>query len=231
VLQDVRTRTDRRGGVWGFAYDFAGKLAADTMPTVTAAGQQVRPTVRFSSLERTVLVAPASGQGTSANPAPRVDPATARATVTTPGGSVTRYQLDRWRAATRIEEPYGRVSLVTRDDSGRVRRTVSAAGDTVDFTWVKANLTQTTNRATGATVTMTYEPTYNQLATVSGHASPVWNYWSSGRLDSTRAGASTRKVTKSHYDNRGRDTLVDEPAGADGEPHLRLPRQSAEPDR
>lgn len=36
---------DRRGGAWGIAYDFASKLAADTMPTVTADGQAVRPTV------------------------------------------------------------------------------------------------------------------------------------------------------------------------------------------
>ena len=61
---------DRRGGAWGLAYDFAGKLAGDTAPQVTANGQNVRPVTGYASAEQAVLINPASGQGTSSNPAP-----------------------------------------------------------------------------------------------------------------------------------------------------------------
>ncbi len=63
-------RTDRRGGLWGFRYDFAGKLAADTLPTITVDGGSVRPVVGYASLEAGELVDPASAYGTLSNPAP-----------------------------------------------------------------------------------------------------------------------------------------------------------------
>lgn len=78
--------TDRRGGQWGFTYDFAGKLLADTMPTIKADGQNVRPVVHFRSLEAAILADHTAGQGSSSTPAPRVLPANVRAEVTNPRG-------------------------------------------------------------------------------------------------------------------------------------------------
>lgn len=209
----MKLRTDRRGGLWGFAYDLAGKLAADTMPTVTADGSLMRPVMRFGSLEQAVLVDPTSGFGTSTNPAPRVDNVMVRASVTNARGAVTRFRLDRWGSAMRTEEPHGRIGVVARDDSGRVIQTISPGGDTTDIAWAKNNVTQRRNRTVGDTVTMTYEPLHNQLATISGHADSVWQYWSNGRMDSMRVGRSSKAPTRFWYDIRGRDTLVKDPEG------------------
>jgi RHS repeat-associated protein len=209
----MKTRTDRGGGAWGFAYDFAGKIAGDTMPTIVADSVSVRPVVRFVSSEKVALVDPASGLGGSGSPAPRVRSDSVLAQTTNPRGAVTRLRLDGWRSATRVLEPYARVSAVVRDDSGRMTRVVSPAADTTDLTWSKGNLIQSVNRTTGRTVSATYETTYNQLVTLTGDADSVWNYWSGGKLDSTRAGASNKKAVKIWYDNRGRDTLIKDPEG------------------
>jgi YD repeat-containing protein len=106
-------RTDRRGGAWGFAYDFAGKLAADTMPQITADGQSVRPVVRLRSAESATLADPALGYGSFSNPAPRVRPDSVRAELTNPRGFTTRFALNRFGAPTRIEEPLGRTTQFT----------------------------------------------------------------------------------------------------------------------
>jgi RHS repeat-associated protein len=209
----LKTRTDRNSGVWGFAYDFADKLAADTAPTIYADGALLRPVVNHSSHEKAVLVDPSSGYGSSGNPATRVIPTNVRASITDARGSVAKYALDRWRAPTRIEEPYSRVTQITRNSNGRVTQTTSPAGQIVDYTWSAGNLTQVYDNTTGKTVQMSYELDYNQITQIRGHADSVWNYWSNGRLDSVRVGNINKKVTKIKYDIKGRDTLVTDPEG------------------
>src|SRR4029077_20788939 len=102
--------TDRRGGAWGIAYDFAGKLVADTGPQITANGQAVRPAVGYASLEKKILIDPSSGLGTSSNPGANVDTASVRVSRTNGRGFTTTYALDRFGAPTLVQEPLGRTT-------------------------------------------------------------------------------------------------------------------------
>lgn len=197
-------RYDRRGSPWGTAYDFAGRIAADTTPTVTADGSSVRLVTQFRSAESAVVVDPASGYGTSGNPAPRMLPGDVRARVTTPRGYATTYQLDRLGPPLRVEQPRARVTTFTRNAHGLILSETSPSGHVVSFEWSGPNLTKTTDGATGRIVRMEYEPTYNQLTRRHGDVDSLWNEWSGGRLDSTRSRSVSRPVTKFTYDSRGR---------------------------
>jgi RHS repeat-associated protein len=207
----VARRTDRRGSFWGFAYDFSGKLRADTLPAVTLGGANVRPVILLRSVESIVLVDPASGLGTSANPASRIDTSVVRAEVTNARGFVTRYAVDRWGAATRVEEPLGRVSRAWRNSIGQDTLTISPRGDSVRMVWTGSDLTQIVHRPLGRTINMEYEMSFHELKRVYGDVTSLWNYWSSGRLDSVRIGQSGDTVTRFKYDSRGRDTLRIDP--------------------
>jgi RHS repeat-associated protein len=206
--------TDRRGGTWKIGYDFAGKLATDSMPAITIDGQSIRPVVQYRSYTAAALIDPATGQGTAGNPAPRRKADTLRADVTNPRGFSTRYALNRWGAATRIEEPLGRVSTITWNDSAQVTRSTAPVGRIAKLTWNKSNLTKMWDSTTGQVQNFQYEPTFNQVTQTSGHARPTWNYYgTNGRLDSTRVGSSSAKVTKLTYDSRGRALSVTDPEG------------------
>lgn len=209
----ARVRTDRRGGLWGFRYDFAGKLGADTLPTITADGASLRPVVAYSSVEAGELVDPGSGYGTSANPAPRVMPGNLRAKVTNPRGFLTASLVDRFGAPLRVEEPLGLVTTIDRDANALVVRSVGPDGHIVKNTWSGPDLTQVFDSTAQQTVNYTYESTYHQVTQIKGDADSVWAYWSGGKLDSTRVGRSSQPVTRFTYDTRGRILSATDPGG------------------
>src|SRR5688572_29396472 len=201
-----------RGGVWNTGFDFSGALAADTTPAVLADGSNVRLVTQFRSAESTVLVDPASGYGTSSNPAPRVIPADIRARITNPRGHFVSYQLGVFGSPLRIEEPRARISTFVRNAHDQVSSQTSPSGNTVTFAWAGPNMTQITDGVTGKVVHMEYEPTYGQLKKRYGDVDSLWNYWSaSGRLDSTRSQSIGRPVTKFTYDSRGRPLTRTDP--------------------
>jgi RHS repeat-associated protein len=198
----MRTRTDRRGSVSGFAYDFAGKLAADTLPTISADGVNVRPVSKGRSLETTVLIDPASGKGTAAAPGTRVIPANVRATVTNARANVTSYALDRSGAPTRIEAPLGRTTVFERNPHSQVTRSISPSGDTVDYAWNAEKLIEMYQRSTGQRVTMEYEFTYGQLTRKSDGVTQMWQSWSGGKMDYRDVGrAPGQNRTTFTYEN------------------------------
>lgn len=202
-------RTDRRGGAWGVAYDFAGKAAADTAPQITANGQPLRPVVGYGSFEKAVLIDPASGRGTSTNnPALRIIGTTIRVSVTNPRRITTTYAPDRFGAATRIEEPLGRTTSFLRDgDSHVVRDSLPeglltanpARGHIHRYIWsgptgrLKANLAQVWDSATQRTINYTYDNTYNLLTLMSGDVDSLINVLTSDKkaTDSSRIGGAT----------------------------------------
>ena len=180
--------TDRRGAAWDLTYDFAWKVATVTAPQVTASGQGVRPVITYASLERKVLIDPASGQGTSANPGANVDTAVVRATVTNARGYTTTYALDRFGAPTLIQEPLGRTSIFARDSNSAITRSVAPSGHVAKFTWNGPDLTQTLDSTTGRTINYAYVS--NRVSTISGDVDSVVNHWTGTRLDSTHTGGS-----------------------------------------
>ena len=184
--------SDRRGGAFGIAYDFAGKVAADTAPQVTVNGQLVRPVVALSSIERTVLIDPASGKGTSSNPGSDVDTAVVRASLTNARGYVTTYALDRFGAATLVQEPLGRTTSFTLDSNSAVVRQVLPSGHVTTYTWVGPDLMQTvdSNSTTGTGRTIHYRYAAHQVDSVYGDVDSVVNHWTGNVLDSTHIGGA-----------------------------------------
>ncbi len=166
---------DRRGSGFGLSYDWAGRLSASTLPQITTAdGTAVRPATRYRSWAAAVL--PDSGRGTFPSPADARLPSGLRAEITNPKANVTRLALDRWNAPTRVEEPFGRVSLAGRTEHGRVERTISPAADTVDYAYdaTGTDLLTVTERRTGRVITMTYTPDH-RLRTSTGGAQSIEN--------------------------------------------------------
>jgi len=186
-------RTDRRGGMWGVAYDFASKLAGDTAPQVTANGQPLRPAVGYASLEKAVLIDPGSGLGSSTNPAPRINGVAIRASVTSPRRITTSYALDRFGAATRLEEPLGRTTAFLRDADSHVVRDSLPSRHITRYSWSRSNLTQVWDSATQRKVNYTHDGTYNLLTMMSGDVDSLINVLTSDRkaTDSSRVGGAT----------------------------------------
>lgn len=211
----MRHRTDRRGGGWGFRYDFAGKLYQDSMPQVVADGSSTRPVVTFRSLERRVLVNPGSGAGTSSNPATSVAPGSAEPWVKNPRGKHTHFEVDRFYAPTQIREPLGRRTDFVRNTDSQVTRVTAPSGQQTDFTWSGPDLTKTEDQTTGRTVRVNYEATYHQPIKVYGDADSVFaSYDTSGRLETLRRGSSSVPATTSHYSGtESRPDSVVDPEG------------------
>ncbi len=160
---------DRRGSGYGLDYDGAGQVAASTLPRITTAdGEQLRPTTRYDSWAAAVL--PEPGRGTFTNPAAQRLPSDLRAEITDPRENVTRLAIDRWNAPTRVEGALGRVSLTERTEHGRVERTVSPAGDTVDYAYdpTGTDLIRVHDHRTGQLVQMGYTPDHRLSAAIGG---------------------------------------------------------------
>ncbi len=190
------------GGNWyDLTYDFAGKLRSDSTPAVLANGITQRLATRYTSTESLVLVPSGVSTATSV----RSD--SLRASVINPRGFTTAFALDRWRAATRVEQPLGRVSTVSRNTIGQVTSSTAPSGQRVDYVWTGKNLTRVTDQFTGRQVNVEYEPTYNEVSRVYGHTDSLWNYWSGGKLDSVRVGYRGQPnppAPRYLYDSRGR---------------------------
>lgn len=192
--------TDRRNAPWDLTYDFAGKVATITAPQVHASGQAVRPIITYGSLEHNVLIDPASGKGSSATPGANVDTAAVRATVTNARGYATTYALDRFGAATLIQEPLGRISRYSRDINSAITRSVTPSGHVTKSTWNGPDLIQTVDSMTGDTINYAYTSSSNpfvahRMTSMSGGVDSVVNHWTLGgaapiTLDSTHRGGS-----------------------------------------
>lgn len=199
--------TDRRGAAWDLTYDFAGKVATVTAPQITASGQAMRPVITYASLERKVLIDPASGYGSSTNPGANVDSAAVRATVTNARGYLTTFALDRFGAPTLIQEPMGRTSRFDRDINSAITRSVTPSGKVTKYIWNGPDLTQTVDSMTGRTINYTYVS--NRMTTMSGDVDSVVNHWTGQRLDSTHTGGSG--WTKFTYGTDGRVCTMFDP--------------------
>jgi len=200
-LHRLTHMTDRRGGAWGIAYDFAGKVRADTAPAITTAhGSGERPVVSYASLESALLPDTALHLGTWANPASVAVSGTVRAKVTTPRGYTTAFVLDRFGQAERIEAPLGRTARFTLDTLGRHMVDSLPGGRLIRYTWSGTNLMQWKDSTTGRTINYTYDPTYNLLTLMSGDVDSLINRLTSDKAsaDSTRIGGAAH-WTESYY--------------------------------
>ena len=199
-------------------YDIHGQMRDQLLTWVgtTDSPDAVRPTFLFRSLELAVLPGrDASGgwTGTSrSSPAPRVLPADVRVEVTEPRGSTTRMAVDRFGSPTRVEEPLGRVTTLTRDAHGRVTYSRAPSGHEMAYTYSGLDLTRVQDHTTGAVVNLEYEPTYHEVRHVYGDVTEAWSYYNAqGLPDSTRVGTASSPVTKYTYTSHGRVKSVTDP--------------------
>jgi RHS repeat-associated protein len=184
VLDTYWTEAAPRATGWHmgthFDYDAHGQVAAVTAPQVkvtdVGVGQNVdmRPVVTSRSLEMAVL-AP-SGTGSVGNPAPRVLPENVRVEGTDARGFTTRAAVDPFGAPTRIEEPLGRVTSLTRDRHGRSMRTVASSGHVSRAEYRGMELRLTEDLVTGVVVEMTYTRDHQLLAATGGSTSVASTY-------------------------------------------------------
>ena len=226
VAYDTTARADsvidRRGSVRHFAYDGFGFLQYDSLPEIKVDGADVRPVIEYKHPAGLVGPAPGSGEGTSGNPASKITGSNVKPWVKDPQGYSTYFTLDRFGAPTKIEEPRGRVTTLTRNTNSQVTRLitpatdtrVTPAADTVDFTWSSSNLTKLESSATGQVVNYTYETTYNQVTHISGDVPEQWFHYTSGGLDSTSVATGSDTVTtKYELDSYGRVEKITDPEG------------------
>lgn len=227
--------TDRGSNTWKYVYDFASKLASDSTPsilvdtTTSGAGSlvNVRLGSKVVSLESAILIDPASGKGTSANPASQVLSAKVRAALygmplETTTAHVTRYALDRFLAPLRIEQDsLADTTFLTRDMNEHVTRTLerrkqrTVASDSSVYNGPR--LVQSINEITGASISYTYDLTYDLVKHISGSTQTVQDYFDATkiRIDSMRVGSNADSTKDSVsifvHDARGRVTKSIDP--------------------
>ncbi|HET7461048.1 MAG TPA: RHS repeat-associated core domain-containing protein [Longimicrobium sp.] len=205
---------DRSGGQYDVTYDHVGGLAAISAPAVYTTDQgTVQPVSATRSLWAAVL--PGPGLGTTSAPGARVVPANVRVTAADPRGNVVKAAVDRYGAPIRIEQPYGQVATIDRNQHGQVTRTVLPTGHTVTATWSGVELTRVVDETVNDTTTTDYEHTWHQPTYVrNGLQRDSMYYGASGQLDSVVSlGGGTRRVQQYSYWPDGRLYSVTDPAG------------------
>lgn len=212
---------DARGSQTDYGTDQLARVRTVTLPTITVNGAPTRPQTTVVNAEASAAVDFAAGKGTPTNPSPRVDPDTLRTLVTNARGFTTGFQLDRFGAPVRIEEPLGRTTEITRDEHSRPRTVREPSGHTttIDYElWrVSSRVIRATDETTGRVVNISYGTNRFDLpARVYGDV-PERNYvyrdTAEGRwvLDSTWV--TGQKATHYTFDARGRVVSVTDPEG------------------
>ncbi|MDB4948141.1 MAG: repeat protein [Gemmatimonadetes bacterium] len=205
---------DRNSALTSFYYDVNGLTSAHQLAPVMLAGQTspTRPSWYFTQQLSRVL--PASGKGTQANPGDRRQPADVYASITDPRGNVSTVVADRFGLPVKSVNPLGAVTVIERNDSGQMVRTVAPSGHAVRYTWSGVELTKVKDETTGDSVRYEYEHTFHQPTHVVHGTSEVWNYYggTAGVLDSTKVAG--QPATRFNYDARGRVE-----SSIDGEQH------------
>ena len=203
----VTSYVDRALRTWTFTWDAFGKVATTTTPSFTAeGGQSFQLTTSYTSLEMA-----AQGQvngGTHAAPLPRVNPATLRVSITDPRSRITRYALDPWGAASRVEDYTGYAATSTRNVEGQLVSATDARGNTTGYGWNGGDLTSVTNA--GGSTAMVYDAAGNVTDVTLPTGETVKNVYSAttGLLTYSLADGDTTSYT---YDTRGRVLTVTDP--------------------
>ncbi len=151
-------KTDARHQVTQYAYDYAGRFSAATLPT-----GEVR---RLTPSQRLAVPDIDAGQGTQSNPAPLAAPLSSAA-FQDGNGRTSTFALDPLGRITQQTDALNRVTLIERDGQGHPAKITRPNGAVTVMTYdAKGNLLTTTEQAIAATTTLTYEPTFNQVTTI-----------------------------------------------------------------
>src|SRR5689334_806434 len=215
------SRKDARESVTDYTSDSLGVVKTVTLPSITVNGSPTRPVTTVVNGLTNAASDWAGGVGTAGNPRPRVDPDTLRVLVTNARGFTTKFQLDRFGAPLRIEEPLGRTTVIARDEHSRPDTVTEPSGHKTSITYdpirASSRVIQTRDETTGRTVNISYgsnrfdlpERIYGDVA----ERTFVYKDTAEGRwvLDSTWV--TGKKAAHYTFDSRGRLTDVTDPEG------------------
>ena len=141
-------------------YDFTGRFIQSTLPDSS--------TRQATNQQSVGLVDPASGLGTSANPAPFVRPDAAISTNTDGEGHVETFETDPFGNPIRATDANGLTTITDRDADGNAIRTVRPDGSETLRTFDgNGNLLTRTEVFNGAVTTVTHDPTFNLLTSTT----------------------------------------------------------------
>jgi RHS repeat-associated protein len=187
----LRTRTGMRSDTSGYAYDFAFRIAADTLPSVTPyVGGATRPVISYKAWETAALVSACTCVR------PRINPDTLRATVTDPVGNATKIAFDRYFGATVINAPLGHTTTIQRNPHGLPTSIVEPSGASRAYTWdSNGNVATVQQPSTSQTIIFTYHPTWKTDPTkvAAGNSETLYTYGSTGELTTVRVNQDTTR--------------------------------------
>ena len=185
------SQTDERDFTTTYQYDAVGRLERSFWPD----GSE-RAT---SNAQSVGLVDLSSGQGTEANPAPVVRPDDAVATFTDGEGRSSTVRGDQFGQATVLTDLAGLVTSQQTNSKGRTEQLELPSGHILQATYDQlGNQLTATDAQLGGTFSLTYEPTFNQVETLTDPLSntTTFGFDANGNVTSTttaesRASAST----------------------------------------
>jgi RHS repeat-associated protein len=203
----LRTRTDRRSKTWGYAYDFAGKVSADTLPAVMVSGNMVRPVVGYVAWERAALASDCYCD------LPFSHPDSLRARVIDANGNVTKLAFDRFYGETLIQRPHAHTDSIYRTIHGLPERVVDPYGAATTYGWdVNGNMESMQQPQTSQSISITFDPIWKtDPAVVSvGNSDTYYEYGTTGQLLHTWINLDSTIYT---YDPKWRVATIRDPQG------------------
>jgi RHS repeat-associated protein len=193
-------RTDGRGKVYRYDYDYAGRFMQATLPT-----GEIR---KLTPTQRAAVPDMAAGEGTKLSPAPLAAPSPP-ASFQDGNGQTSTFTLDSLGRITKQTDALNRVTTIERDVQGNPTKITRPNGAITTMTYDgKGNLLTTTEQTIAATTTFTYESVFNQVKTIRDPQNNLTTIDYDAKGNPVKMTDADNKGTQLEYDTRGLLTAV-----------------------
>ncbi|MCA9996328.1 MAG: hypothetical protein KDE56_11305 [Anaerolineales bacterium] len=190
----MTAETDENGQTTSRVYNEYGQITSATLPDGT---------VRQASASLSVGLVP-QGQGTIDNPAPVTRPNANVSTYTDGEGHVTIYGTGRFGEATRITDPAGFSTAISRDIDGNPTQTSLPSGAIFNRTFdAQGNMLTFHDATVNGTTNFTYEPLFNQVTAVTDPFNQTTRFAYDGQGNLTQLTTPLNRSVTFAYNNRG----------------------------
>ncbi len=202
----MTSETSGRGFTTEREYDANARVFRATLPDGS---------VRQAANVQTVgLVESEAGQGTNTNPAPVVRPADAVSTYTDGEGRTWTLEIGPLGTATSRTAPTGLTTQIERnDDANRTRIVLPNGAATATSYDGQSNPITVTDEVLGGTVQMSYEPVFNQLASITDSRGNTTTLTHDANGNPIEIASPLNRTTQLGFDNRGLVTSLTDVLG------------------